>query len=82
MALTKAEQQAKAALWVVVELIAEYEGRALWDLVGVFSSEEEALMLCKDRGPNLGLGPVVLGKPFPAKRCTWVGFYYPGEFKQ
>lgn len=63
-------------LWCVGQLI-ESKRRGCpktWNLVGVFSTETEALKSC--RTSEHFLGPAVLDVPFPEAE-DWKGAYFP-----
>jgi hypothetical protein len=63
----------KTKLWIVGEYILEVGGKAAWDFVGVFDSEERAIAACKKE--NHFVGPAELnGKETFG---TWRGAYYP-----
>ena len=62
-------------LWVVGEVLNDSKNE--WLMVGVFDSEELAIMnALKD---NYFIGPVELNQSFPMEECDWDGAYYPSQ---
>jgi hypothetical protein len=65
-------------MWIVGKWCSGENGElnSVWDINGVFDSEEKAIAACDDR-PNYFVGPLTLNESLPDKTTEWVGCYYP-----
>ena len=54
---------------------------SVWDINGVFDSEEKAIAVCDNR-PDYFIGPLTLNESLPDKTTSWFGLYYPAHGKQ
>lgn len=63
-------------VWVVGQTIDETPATGtVWELFGVFDSEEKAVASCLD--VNFFVGPVQINTPFPVETTVWPGCRYP-----
>lgn len=62
-------------LWVVGQFKLGTDLGSVWELRGVFDTEDKALAVCVDK--THFIGPVDLNKPFPVENVKWLGCYYP-----
>lgn len=62
-------------VFVVGRFIAETEPGNVWDLQGIFATEEEAVAACRDAA--YWVGSVPFGKALPHETETWPAAYYP-----
>jgi len=51
------------------------DGDHLFEIQGVFTSEEKAIAACRDE--NYGYGPEVLDQELPHESTPWPGYVYP-----
>jgi hypothetical protein len=51
------------------------DGDHLFEIQGVFTSEEKAIAACRDE--NYGYGPEVLDQELPHESTVWPGYRYP-----
>jgi len=61
-------------LYVAGHLIAETEQGLVWDILGIFDSEDMAVQTCYDE--NCFVGPLRLNEALPTEIISWVGAYY------
>jgi hypothetical protein len=67
----------KDKVYVVGQFIKETEDGPVWEMQGVFSSEEKAVKACSDND-NYFVGPLNLDEELPHKRMIkWFVAYYP-----
>ena len=52
----------------------------IWDINGVFDSEEKAIEACDNR-PSYFIGPLTLNQSLPDETTEWPGLYYPNGGK-
>ncbi len=62
-------------LWVCGIFISQADRGVLWEVKGVYSTEDLAIKDCMDEYHFIG--PLKLDEPLPAKREEWQGCYYP-----
>jgi hypothetical protein len=62
-------------LWICGEGKEKTESGVVWELLGVFDSEEKAVAACTM--PNHFVGPAELNQRLPDESSTWPGCYYP-----
>ena len=63
-------------VWVVGQWYREAEdGRQVWEMAGVFSTEEKAVAAC--RTANYFVGPLPVDTEFPHETVEWPDCYYP-----
>jgi len=62
-------------VYVVGKWIKRVDERVVWDIQGVFSTEEKAVAECKS--PEWFVGPINLDESVPEENREWPGFYYP-----
>lgn len=62
-------------VWVVGKTIRQTDDGGVWELQGVFSSEEIAEEIAYTGG--YWLGPVPMNKPLPNKTTSWPGQRWP-----
>jgi len=62
--------------FIVGKYIDENEKGAVWDFIGIFASEERAILVCKGER-NYFVGPVMMGEQLENARIPWPGAYYP-----
>jgi hypothetical protein len=68
-------------LWVVGKYVAETDFGTGWELQGIFSTEADAVDICKGRR-DFFVGPVELDHEFPYAPTEWAGCYYPSDKKE
>jgi hypothetical protein len=61
--------------WICGKNIEEVESGIVWEIGGVFSSEEKAIKACTDK--NYFIGPIELDQKLPDETTKWDGCYYP-----
>ena len=62
-------------LYVVGRYISGEEFKIVWDIHGIFDSEEKALKACKDE--TYFIGTLKLNEVLPEETVDWPGAYYP-----
>ena len=62
-------------VWVVGRFVAETEHGNVWDMQGVFETEDEAVAACRDA--TYWIGPVPLGQSLPHESAAWPEARYP-----
>lgn len=62
-------------LWVCGKYLEQRDNGAVWEMQGVFSSEEKAVAACLTE--DFFIGPVELDKAMPEERIVWYKAYYP-----
>lgn len=70
----------------IMWIVGKYRGHAstknipsaLWDINGVFDSEEKAVEACRNR-INYFVGPLTLNESLPDETTEWPGCYYPAD---
>lgn len=67
--------------YMVGKYIKETEFGNVWEVMGLFDSEEKALDVCKDHSKYF-IGPLELNKQLPDKTVKWEGVYYPNELEK
>jgi hypothetical protein len=63
-------------VWVVGKWRSGEVLASVWDINGVFDSEEKAVAACGDN-PDYFVGPLVLNQSAPDETTEWIGLYYP-----
>ena len=66
-------------LWLCARYVRNYDGE-VWELQGIFSSEEAAIAAC--RSSQHFVGPVEVDKRLPERTVDWRGLYYPRGQKE
>jgi len=62
-------------VWVCGKWTRDTDDGVVWELQGVFSSEELAAVACVHR--DMFIGPAVLNEPLPLEKVAWPGSYFP-----
>ena len=63
-------------IWVVGRWRGGGYLNSIWDINGVFDSEQKAVEACQDR-PSYFVGPLVLNESLEHDTTEWKGMYYP-----
>jgi hypothetical protein len=65
-----------ATVWVVGQVMATTDKGIVWDIQGVFDTQEAAVAACRDA--TYFIGPVPMNQQLPHERvAVWEGCYYP-----
>ena len=62
-------------LYVTGHIIEETDEGIIWDILGIFDTEDQAVDACYDI--SCFVGPVELNKSFPREIIEWPGCWYP-----
>jgi len=62
-------------LWVCGQNIADVEQGCVWEIQGVFSTQEKAIKACKNL--RFFVAPLYLDKELPQKTTEWPECVYP-----
>lgn len=62
-------------VWICGQFRAETEQGNVWDLQGIFLTEDEAVAACRDE--TYFIGPEEIGVSLPHESIDPPGFYYP-----
>lgn len=65
-------------LWIVGKWRSGDVKNSVWDINGVFDSEEKAIEACDNR-PYYFVGPLTLNESSPDETEEWVGCHYPAD---
>ena len=64
-------------IYVVGKECAEHEEGLVWDIIGIFEKETDAVKACtKD---DYFVGPMPLNEALPDERQEWKDAYFPNE---
>jgi hypothetical protein len=61
-------------VFVVGRTTAETDAGNVWEVMGIFASEPEALAACR---PGEWIGPATVGERFEEATVEWPNAYYP-----
>jgi hypothetical protein len=64
-------------LWVCGKTVAETDAGRVWEIQGIFDSEENAVAACHTS--SHWVGPMTLNEELPDELMLWPGCYYPIE---
>ena len=70
-------EEEKKTLWVVGQWMGDASSGTVWDLQGVFSTEEKAAEACHDE--DFFMGPVSMDEELPTDITRWPGFCCPSR---
>ncbi len=65
-------------IWVVGKIKAKIYSGIVWEIQGVFDSEQKAVKACGEY-KNYFIGPLKLNEVLPNMTFEWPGVYYPNE---
>ena len=67
-------------IWIVGKWRSGESQNCVWDINGVFDSEEKAITACANRD-NYFVGPLTLNESQSDETTEWLGCYYPAHGK-
>lgn len=73
---SKEGEEIKEIVWVVGEVIDNNNLGSIWEIIGIFNDEKDAIEACTQW--NHFIGPIPMNTRLPISRSTdWPGCYFP-----